>query len=38
MSIREDRIKAIEGLPKEAEPTGDELKAIAEGEKEFAKG
>lgn len=38
MSIREDLIKAIKGLPEEAELTEDELKAIAKGEKEFAKG
>lgn len=53
MTIRENLIKAIEGLPEdalegvleyvhfiqeaeEAEPTEDELKAIARGEKEFA--
>ena len=55
MSIPEDLIKAIKGLPEDAlegvldyvhfiqepedaEPTEDELKAIAKGEKEFAKG
>jgi hypothetical protein len=55
VSIREELIKAIEGLPddilegvleyvhfirepEEAEPTGDELKAIERGEREFAKG